>query len=334
LDDIEATSDELLGAYSSAEDEAMTVAFDTRGKKRLNRVFDVIRFVYPDYYYPTQKQRKKRKATTSASSSVSRSKKVKVLTRQPRCIETADVPKLSEGVVPATEPGYAMPVEASTNPTEEPKLEKTVEQLKALSPSCAMGVPKPSSIPATTPRKRRMASVQDVVLESVKTSAPASAEALSMQAKDSKKTDTSTTHTLVEAGPSEAPAKARPSKTAPITLEKETVPEKSKSPAPEAPIKEMEFIVRHVSRKQLSEEQVVEVQHYARDMKYPQGSLVYGGSDEDDILYCLPDSKEIHVCREMMDKIGYPKLKLGLSAMSKDQLADSLAYNSLKVCIL
>jgi hypothetical protein len=36
----------------------------------------------------------------------------------------------------------------------------------------------------------------------------------------------------------------------------------------------------------------------------------------------------------MMDTMGCPKLELGLSAMSKDQLADSLAYNSLKVCIL
>jgi hypothetical protein len=84
----------------------------------------------------------------------------------------------------------------------------------------------------------------------------------------------------------------------------------------------------------ITEEQVAEVQHYARDLTYPRGTLVYGGSDEDDFLYCLPDSKEIHVCREMMDNIGYLKLALGLSAMSKDQLADSLAYNSLKVCIL
>jgi hypothetical protein len=36
----------------------------------------------------------------------------------------------------------------------------------------------------------------------------------------------------------------------------------------------------------------------------------------------------------MMDNMGYPKLELGLSAMAKDQLVDSLAYNSLKVCIL
>jgi hypothetical protein len=35
-----------------------------------------------------------------------------------------------------------------------------------------------------------------------------------------------------------------------------------------------------------------------------------------------------------MDTMGYPKLELGLSAMTKDQLVDSLAYNSFKVSIL
>jgi hypothetical protein len=62
--------------------------------------------------------------------------------------------------------------------------------------------------------------------------------------------------------------------------------------------------------------------------------LVYRGDNEDDFLYCLPDSKEVNVYREMMENMGYPKLELGLSAMMKDQLADSLAYNGLKVCIL
>jgi hypothetical protein len=69
---IEATSDELLGAYSKAEDEAMTNAFGARGKKRLNRVFNVIGFVYPDYCYPSRKQGKMRKAATSVTSSASR----------------------------------------------------------------------------------------------------------------------------------------------------------------------------------------------------------------------------------------------------------------------
>jgi hypothetical protein len=49
---IEATSDELLGTYSKAGDDALSAAFEGRGKKRLNRVFDAIGFVYPDYRYP------------------------------------------------------------------------------------------------------------------------------------------------------------------------------------------------------------------------------------------------------------------------------------------
>jgi hypothetical protein len=76
LDTIQATSDELLGAYTKAEDDAMTTAFGTHGKKRLNRVFDVIGFVYPDYCYPSRKQGKKRKTAASATSSAPKSKKV------------------------------------------------------------------------------------------------------------------------------------------------------------------------------------------------------------------------------------------------------------------
>jgi hypothetical protein len=115
---------------------------------------------------------------------------------------------------------------------------------------------------------------------------------------------------------------------------KESLREKPTSPVPEAPSQgDLDYIVRHASRKQLSEEQIAEVQHYAKDLKYPRGSLVYGGSDEDDFLQCLPDSKEINVCREMMDIMGYPKLEFSLSVMMKDQLVDSLAYNSLKVCV-
>jgi hypothetical protein len=39
---IEATIDELLGTYSKAKDNALSAAFGSRGKKRLNRVFDAI----------------------------------------------------------------------------------------------------------------------------------------------------------------------------------------------------------------------------------------------------------------------------------------------------
>jgi hypothetical protein len=115
---------------------------------------------------------------------------------------------------------------------------------------------------------------------------------------------------------------------------KENLSEMPTSPAPDAPLLgDLNYIVRHASGKQISAEQLAKMQHYAKKLKYPRGSLVYGGDNEDDFLYCLPDSKEIYVCREMMNNMGYPKFELGLSAMMKDQLADSLAYNNLMVCI-
>jgi hypothetical protein len=84
----------------------------------------------------------------------------------------------------------------------------------------------------------------------------------------------------------------------------------------------------------LSEEEIAEAKHYAKELKYLKGSLAYNSTDEDDFLYCLPDNKEISVCREMARNIGFLKLEVGLSAMSKDDLADNLAYNSLKVQML
>jgi hypothetical protein len=64
----------LLGVYSRAKDDAMTAAFGGRGKKRLNRVFDVIGFVYPDYCYPSQNQGKKRRVVASVISNTPKPK--------------------------------------------------------------------------------------------------------------------------------------------------------------------------------------------------------------------------------------------------------------------
>jgi hypothetical protein len=86
---VENTSDELLGAYSKSEDNALSAAFGSRKKKRLNRVFDAIGFVYPDYHYPPRGQ--KSKGTTSGKTAASatpsepapKRKKLKVLTHRP-----------------------------------------------------------------------------------------------------------------------------------------------------------------------------------------------------------------------------------------------------------
>jgi hypothetical protein len=91
----------LLGVYSKAEDTALSAAFGGRKKKRLNRVFDAIGFVYPDYRYPAQGQ--KRKSTTSTKETASatpsepapKRKRIKVLTHRPRYIEPAMVPEFA-----------------------------------------------------------------------------------------------------------------------------------------------------------------------------------------------------------------------------------------------
>jgi hypothetical protein len=108
---IEATSDELLGAYSNAEDNALSAAFGGRGKKRLNRVFDAIGFVYPDYRNPLRGQRKKRKAATLATPDepVPKGKKLKILTHRPRYIEPAVIPEFGEGASSAAKAKETVP---------------------------------------------------------------------------------------------------------------------------------------------------------------------------------------------------------------------------------
>jgi hypothetical protein len=49
LEMIETTCNEILGNYTKKEDQLMIAAFDTRSKRRLNRVMDALNFEYPDY---------------------------------------------------------------------------------------------------------------------------------------------------------------------------------------------------------------------------------------------------------------------------------------------
>jgi hypothetical protein len=183
LDCIEATSDELLGAYTRAKDDAMTLAFGGQGKKRLNRVFDVIGFVYPDYCYLSRKQGKKRKAAASAISATSKGKKVKVLTHWPRHSETAKVPKLAEGSSYAAEPNHPATAEAIVGSAEEPIPKIAAEQPKSFSLSEAE-LSKIQKTTLITPKRRRMASVLDAVMESTKVLTPASTEVPSMGEKN------------------------------------------------------------------------------------------------------------------------------------------------------
>jgi hypothetical protein len=136
LKSIEAISDELVGPYSKAEDTALSAAFGGQKKKRLNRVFDAIGFVYPDYRYPAWGQKRKNTASAKEVASAAPSepaperKKIKVLTHRPRYIEPATVPEFvgeTSSVIEAKEP---TPLPNVEEPVTMPEMEK-IEEPKA-----------------------------------------------------------------------------------------------------------------------------------------------------------------------------------------------------------
>jgi hypothetical protein len=341
---IEATSDELLGPYSKTEDNALSVTFGGRKKKRLNRVFDAIGFVYPDYRYPLWGQKRKgtvsmkEVASAAPSEPTPKRKKVKVLTHRPRYIDPATVPEFGGETSTATEakdPTHSQKIDRRTatpkvERIEVPRAERT-KTTEILSPSAEIKVPKSQKGPAMTPKRKRMVNVLDV-LETIKSLSTTpkkvvetpevqieafGAEAIKHQA------DT-------EAGPSE-PAKVKSLETEETEAAEQIFAEETGTAASEAFSEAFNYILRHASGKILTEKEKQEAQVYARKLKYPKGALIFNGSGEEDFLYCLPDSKEISVCREMARSFGFPTLEDGLSVLSKDELADNLAYNSLKV---
>jgi hypothetical protein len=152
--------------------------------------------------------------------------------------------------------------EVKDDTTREPKLEKTVMILEILSPPSEAKLPKVPKAPTTTPKRRRMDSVLDAVMETTKALTPAPTK------KDAKDV---TVQAEAEAGPS-VPIETKPA--APEDKAEQETPdigravgpdmiEKAKSPAPEAEAEAIDYIIRHASGKKLSKEEILEARHYA-----------------------------------------------------------------------
>jgi hypothetical protein len=344
LKSIEAISDELLGSYSKAEDTALSAAFGGRKKKRLNRVFDVIGFVYPDYRYPTRGQKRKNTASAKEVASAAPSepaperKKIKVLTHRPRYIEPAIVPEYVGETSSATEAKEPNPLPNVEEPIIMPEMKKieepeTIETrtYEILSPSAKIEAAKSQKGPAVTPKRKRMVNVLDV-LETIKSSSTTPKKIVEtsevhIEAFDA---EASKHQSETEAGPLE-PTKVKSLEAEETEIAEQILAEKTGTAAPEASSEAFDYILCHALGKKLTEKEKQVAQFYAQKLKYPKGALIFNGSGEEDFLYCLPDSKEISVCQEMSKSFGFPTLENGLSVLSKDELADSLAYNSLKV---
>jgi hypothetical protein len=259
---IEATSDELLGSYSKIEDNALSTTFRGRKKKRLNRVFDAIGFMYPDYRYPLKGQ--KRKSTTSGKGDTSvalseaalKRKRVKVLTHRPRFIEPALVPEFGGETSTATEAKDPTPSQKIDKLTATPKAER-IEEPRAertktteiLSPSAEVEVPKSQKGPAMTPKRKRMVNVLDV-LETIKSSSTTPkkiAETPKVQI-EAFGAEATKHQAETEAGPSE-PAKVKSLETKETEAAEQILAEETDTAAPEAFSEAFNYILRHASGK-------------------------------------------------------------------------------------
>jgi hypothetical protein len=162
------------------------------------------------------------------------------------------VPKLAEGTSSTAEPGYLTPVSskgesaevprvmgqekaesagALKHPTEakekavkESELEESAGLPKILSPPPEPELPKVSKAPAITPKRRRMASVLDAVLESTRAATPTSAKEAEAGPSVPIKIEPIETRQSIEQEPSDVT----------LVLEKEDAPKKVESPTPEA----------------------------------------------------------------------------------------------------
>jgi hypothetical protein len=250
--------------------------------------------------------------------------------------QTASITQSAEEPTIMPKTHIVKPVEDKVDKAEEPKVEEIIRMPKILSPLIEAKMPKVQKISAATLKRRRMANVLDAVLETMKVLSPAAtnkvAEATKTQAEaktGQAEAEAAQVQTKAEVGPSV------PIETERVAPEEKTTEqiasEKIEAPAPEASNKSTNYIIRHASGKELSQEEIIEARHYAQKLKYPKGALVFNGSNKEDFLYCLPDNKEISVCREISKSIGFLKLEDDLSILSKDELADSLAYNSINV---
>jgi hypothetical protein len=114
-----------------------------------------------------------------------------------------------------------------------------------------------------------MANILDVVLETTKALSPAPAKKI-VQTKAKSQAEAETGQAEAEAMQAQAEVEAGPSvliETKPVAPEEKAAeqiaPEKIETSAPEALVKNIDYIIRHASGKKLSKEEILEARHYA-----------------------------------------------------------------------
>jgi heat shock protein HslJ len=355
LDMIETMCNEILGNYTKKEDQLMTVAFDTRPKRRLNRVMDALKFEYPDYerldkgakgvkrkrvvsilsrqavrmVKEDEKASKKRKTTPELKAATAKKRKAESL--EPKITEAAEE-------TPSTPPaaGIAEILKVMTESLP-------IKLLSPLGPELMKLLQKKDEPSATKKKadwqkKRRIVAVMQAI------------EWTPLSASASKITPIASTEAVAEANTSAEAAAAAEAANLESTLSgidkmlsdmaaEETAAAAEKAMATvsgkgkkivDAASEEMDFYLRNLVGQELSKAEKKELQEYGISCGYQPGAMFFGGIDEG-ALGCIRDRAGAKIIGTMSKSVGFLKLAADISGYRRQHIVGSLFYSNFKV---
>jgi hypothetical protein len=142
------------------------------------------------------------------------------------------------------------PIEAKDDKTEEPKVDKTMKMPEILSPPAEAKLPKVQKAFAATPKRRRMSSVLDAVIETTKTLTPVPTKKVAEASKNQVEAEAGpSAPTETKAAVPEDKVSQQSSDTGKTT--EQGMAEKAKSHILEALVEDIDYIVRHASGKKI-----------------------------------------------------------------------------------
>jgi hypothetical protein len=317
LDTIEVMCNKILGNYSKKEDQLMTAAFDTRPKRRLNRVLDALNFEYPDYERldrGAEGQKSKRVVSVLNREAAKLVKKDEEILKKRKLSPELKMaaPKKRKAAAPkpkATDVEEEAPSTPSTAVVEEilkVMTESLPVKLSPLGPHLTKLFQKEKEPSAakkpTEPKKRRIIHVVEVIEQTppmasasktpavestVATEAKAieaESEADTAEAEAAEDTNLETTLADIDNMLLNEPAEEA-ARVAEETLA--TTPGKEKEKAEDIS-KEEDFNFQDILGQELSKAEREELKEYAISCGYRPGALLFGGVNEEN-QGCLRD---------------------------------------------
>jgi hypothetical protein len=294
LETIEFMCNEILGNYSKKEDQLMTAAFDTRPKRRLNRVLDALGFEYPDYENLNKGvEGRKRKRTTEALNEYEKEPSKKKIPKKrkasspkqkisdeeetpasPSATDVEEILKVMTESLPAKLSPLGPQLTKFFQKEKEP--EKTKKTTKAKRQRIITVTEVIDKTPPRASAQKTPAAEEETNIE-ITPSEAAAAEAASIEGLNLESTIEHIDKMLLDMAAEEATTTAEEVATAASGKGKEIVDEASENEA---------FMFQNLVGEKLSKPEIEELKEYAKSCGYKPGALLFGGID-DEKLDCI-----------------------------------------------